>query len=214
MTRKKDLPKFPYDYVGEKAVDYNNSEWMEKKQKETTLQCVEYLFDPTLGEYDVNDFSNLLVVDLGCGTGFSSEALSELNFKVIGIDILEDMLLKAHSIRKSYNVNQIYELVQGSITSVPVRPSSIDFIISVSAYNFITYQKPTISQKKSVINRTARYLHQILKENGRMVIEFYPKTQHLLNLFLTSFKKNAFEGYYIKGDKGGQYFILLKKGEL
>jgi ubiquinone/menaquinone biosynthesis C-methylase UbiE len=212
MTRKNGLPQFPQDYVGDKANEYNNLEWMEQNQKETTLKCVNFLFDPKLGELKITDFSDYLVADLGCGTGFSTEVLVELGFNVIGIDILEDMLLKAYTKAKTHERALFYELLLGSITEVPLRPRSIDFIISVSAYNFITHHSTTLSEIKKVMHRTARYLYRILKEKGRMVIEFYPGNEQILNMFLTSFKENKFNGFHIKGKKGGQYFVLLDKG--
>ncbi|TFG01001.1 MAG: class I SAM-dependent methyltransferase [Promethearchaeota archaeon] len=211
MTRKEGLPQFPYDYIGEKAKEYNNLEWMEQNQKRTTLKCLDYLFDPKLGDLEISEFFNYIVIDLGCGTGFSSEVLIDLGFNVIGIDILKDMLFKTQNKNISYEKNQIHELLLGSIINIPIRTNCIDFIISVSAYNFITHNIPTFSEKKSVISSTARYLYQILKKNGRMIIEFYPGDEQNLNLFLSSFKKNKFNGFHIKGNKGGQHFVLLKK---
>lgn len=211
MTRKNGLPQFPHDYVGEKAKEYDNLQWMEKHQKETTRKCVNYLFDPKLGKYEISDFSNYVVADLGCGTGFSSEVLAEFGFNVIGIDILGDMLLKARLKRSLKKQNHICELLLGSITKLPLRPNTIDFVTSISAYNFITHNTSTISEMRRIINSTARYLYQILRPKGRMVIEFYPGNEQILNLFLTSFKENNFNGFHIKGERGGQYFVLLKK---
>ncbi|MHA2128118.1 MAG: hypothetical protein ACW99E_22705 [Promethearchaeota archaeon] len=45
MVRKKQLPRFPFDYIDEKAVEYDNSISMERNQKKTTLLSIEYLFD-------------------------------------------------------------------------------------------------------------------------------------------------------------------------
>ena len=42
------------------------------------------------------------------------------------------------------------------------------------------------------------------------------KFEEELNLFVSSFKNNNFEGFYIKNipnQKSGQTFLLLKKGE-
>ena len=58
MTRKKKLPKFPDDYLGTKANEYNSLKWMERNQKETTLRCVDYLFDMNLGGYLHKDYSS------------------------------------------------------------------------------------------------------------------------------------------------------------
>ncbi|MBY8981587.1 MAG: class I SAM-dependent methyltransferase [Candidatus Lokiarchaeota archaeon] len=213
MTRKKKIPKFPDDYLGNKAKEYNTLKWMEKNQKETTLRCVNYLFDSNLGDYLHKDYSKYNILDLGCGTGFSSEILLEFGFNVIAVDILEDMILKINKKRENNN-NSVFELILASITDLPLRSYSFNFIISISAYNFITHGKQSISEIKKVLNDTAIYLYELLKKKGRLVIEFYPSNEKELNLFLSSFKNNNFDGFIIKDNinqKGGQTFLLLKK---
>jgi SAM-dependent methyltransferase len=216
MTRKKKciLPQFPHDYIGEKAEEYNQLEWMERNQKKTTLQCVEYLFDPKLGEYKIKNFSHFLILDLGCGTGFSTEVLIDIGYNVVGIDILMDMLEKA--VHKTHNLSEftIFDLLLASIIQPPLRPSMFHHIISVSAYNFITYGKTEISEVQQTLNSTAKYLNRLLKKEGRIVIEFYPNNDKELNLFVSSFTRNKFDGFFIKNNpqqKAGKTFLLLKK---
>lgn len=214
MPRNNSLPRFPNDYLGSKAKDYDELEWMERNQKKTTLQCVEYLFDPKLGSYDLDKFSNYLILDLGCGTGYSTEALIDLGFNVIGVDILNDMLERALYKKRFFKNRNICELILSSIVYLPFKPSSFHHIISVSAYNFITYNTKNISEIKSILNSTARYLNMILKKSGRIAIEFYPNDEKELNLFVSSFIKNNFDGYFVKDNpnqKGGKTFLLLKK---
>ena len=95
MTRKNRLPEFPIDYVNEKADEYDSSKWMERNQKRSTLLSIQYLFDDKLKdkkELTVQNNDSMLILDLGCGTGFSSEILMEHGFRVIGVDILYDMI--------------------------------------------------------------------------------------------------------------------------
>ncbi|MBN1215739.1 MAG: class I SAM-dependent methyltransferase [Candidatus Lokiarchaeota archaeon] len=215
MTRKKKLPRFPNDYLGTKANEYNNQIWMERNQKQTTRRCINFLFDPCLGDIHHNQDSEYLILDLGCGTGFSSELLIEYGFNVIGIDLLPDMLLKANIRKKGIpDKETIFELILGNINNLPLRINSIDFILSVSAYNFITYNEKNNHEKINLLNKTASQLNKILKKNGRIVIEFYPYDQYELEIFLNSFKINNFNGFYIKDNpkqKGGQTFLLLTK---
>ena len=214
MTRKHALPQFPRDYTGEKAIEYSNSKWMERNQKITTLKCVEYLFDPNLGSYELLEYSNYLILDMGCGTGFSTEVLLDIGFKVVAIDILLDMLSKAYQKIIALSSTPLEEFILASIQFLPFKPQTFDFIISISAYNFITYNKTNRNRVKDVLNKTARNLHHLLKENGRMVIEFYPNNEKQLQLFVDSFINNKFTGFYIKDNpdqSGGQTFLLLKK---
>ena len=215
MERKNKLPKFPDSYIGEDAKKYNNQKWMERNQKKTTIKCIEYLFDKKLGvergllqEHDSN-----LILDLGCGTGFSSETLIENGFRVVGIEVLADMIKKAKHKQKLLEINDL-ELIMADINYLPLKTDSIDHIISVSAYNFITYGAHGLREKRKVVNNTAKYLNKLLKEKGRIVIELYPESDDELDLFTSSFTKNGFEGYMIKNNpeqKSGQTFLLLKK---
>ncbi|MFX1590602.1 MAG: hypothetical protein ACFFC1_20910, partial [Promethearchaeota archaeon] len=83
----------------------------------------------------------------------------------------------------------------------------------ISAYNFIIYGKEDILEINNTVNNSAKYLHEILKQNGRIVLEFYPKDDDELYLFISSFINNGFKGFMVKNNprqKGGQTFLLLK----
>jgi len=114
LVRKNRLPKFPDDYINDKAEEYDSSNWMERNQKRATLLSIRYLFDKKLNANDSNRNEmgdSFLILDLGCGTGFSSEILIQNGFKVIGIDILSDMLLKAKEKKKIFETYKKLELI-------------------------------------------------------------------------------------------------------
>jgi 18S rRNA (guanine1575-N7)-methyltransferase len=213
MTRKNSLPKFPDSYIGEEAEEYDKLRWMERNQKTTTLRCIEYLFDEKLGEIDSQSEDRCFILDLGCGTGYSSEILIENGFRVIGVDILEDMILKASKKKKERNYINL-DLILADINNLPFRHYSFDHAISISAYNFITHEIYDQMKKKQRVNDTARDLYNFLRKNGRLIIEFYPHDDKELKLFNSSFIKNGFDGFMIKEklyQKSGQTFLLLKK---
>jgi len=220
MSSREGTPKFPDFYIGDKSVEYDNSTWMERNQKKTTLLCLQYLRDDKLdhlGNYDVLDGNHYIIVDLGCGSGFSSEILVDSSHgchRVIGIDILIDMLSKAKTKKKISENKKNLELILADINYLPLRKASINHIISVSAYNFIIYETETNRDKFKTVNNTAMYLKKILKPKGRIIIEFYPKDEKELELFASSFNNNGFDGFMIKknpAQKAGQTFLLLKK---
>lgn len=214
MTPNKHLPIFPDSYVGQKAEDYDQQGWMERNQKKSTLRCLEYLYDKKLGEL-VENSENPLILDLGCGTGFSSEIFVENGFRVIGIEILNDML--AHAISKRRHLDSyFFELILANINYLPIRQHSINHVFSISAYNFITHHAETEREKRKIANNTAKYLRQVLRESARIIIEFYPENDQELEIFTSSFIKNGFDGFSVKNNpnqKGGQTFLLMKKKE-
>ena len=217
MSNHDNTPIFPDSYIGDSSLEYDNSIWMERNQKKATLISLHYLHDEKLNNLGIIDSLNekkYLVADLGCGTGFSSEILVENGHRVIGIDILMDMLSKAKTKKKFLKKEKELELVLADINYLPLKRASIDHIISISAYNFIIHGKNLISDISKTINNTARYLKKVLKPNGRIVIEFYPKNEKELNAVMSSFKDNNFNGFMVKKDpnqKSGQTFLLLKK---
>ncbi|MGV9173677.1 MAG: class I SAM-dependent methyltransferase [Promethearchaeia archaeon] len=215
MPKKDKKPEFPDSYVGKKAKEYDNEKWMERNQKKTTEKILNLLYDPKLGTAHLYPPSEAYILDMGCGSGFSSEVLLNYDFHVIGIDILPDMLsLALKRKRKSLSNSKNLDLILGDITRLPIRPRSMDHVISISAYNFITHGSETERDLRSTVNSTARYLNEILKENGRLIIEFYPETENLLEVFKNSFVKANFDGFSFKEkqhQRGGKTFMLLKK---
>jgi 18S rRNA (guanine1575-N7)-methyltransferase len=217
MSNHENTPIFPDSYIGDSSLEYDTSIWMERNQKKATLVCLQYLHDENLnklGSFDNINEKKCLIADLGCGTGFSSEILVGKGHRVIGIDILIDMLSKAKTKKKFLRKEKELELILADINYLPIKGASIDNIISISAYNFIIHGKNLINDISKTLTNTARYLKEVLKPNGRIVIEFYPKDEKELNLFISSFKDNGFNGFMVKKDsnqKSGQTFLLLKK---
>lgn len=217
MSRKTSNPSFPDSYIGSMSNDYNNSIWMERNQKKTTSICLHYLYDKKLNDIDHGKTlieEKSLVLDLGCGTGFSSEIMTTYGFRVVGVDILKDMLFKAGEKKRLYPEYSKIEFILADINSLPLREMTIDHVLSVSAYNFITHGLLENKEKEKRINTTARYLYEILKPLGRIILEFYPLDEQELNSYISSFINNGFNGFLIKKhekQKSGQTFILLKK---
>jgi len=184
MSNHDNTPIFPDSYIGDSSLEYDNSIWMERNQKKATLVCLQYLHDEklnNLGNFNIINKKKCLFADLGCGTGFSSEILVENGHRVIGIDILIDMLLKAKTKKKFLKKEKELELILADINFLPLKRASIDHVISISAYNFIIHGKNLNSDLSKTVNNTASYLKKVLKPNGRIVIEFYPKDEKELN---------------------------------
>ncbi|MFX0034308.1 MAG: class I SAM-dependent methyltransferase [Candidatus Hermodarchaeota archaeon] len=217
MVRKNQLPIFPDDYIDDKADEYNSSKWMARNQKRATFLSIQYLFDEELNtnESDGKKMGDTnLILDLGCGTGFSSEVLMQNGFKVIGIDLLFDMLSKAKEKKRDYEEYKDLELILADINFLPIKVNSIDHIVSISSYNFIIHGLQNYGEKVKLINDTAKYLYKILKKSGRIIIEFYPKDEQELKIFNKSFVNNGFEGFMVKSNpkqKSGQTYLILRK---
>ena len=203
--------------MNNKAVEYDSSKWMERNQKRYSIKAIQYLLDKKLddrGDCRIDMGASPLILDLGCGTGFSSEILIENGFRVIAIDILWDMLSKAREKKNNFEDNKKPDHILADINYLPIKPNTVDHILSISSYNFITYGMEKFGEKVKLINDTAKYLHKILKNKGRIIIEFYPKDEMELQMFNKSFINNGFSGFMVKQNpkqKSGQTYLLLKK---
>ena len=71
---------------------------------------VEYILK-IVKEYFDKDYSNISILDVGCGGGIVSESLSALGFKVKGIDVLSSNIEVAKDHMKESNLNIDYECI-------------------------------------------------------------------------------------------------------
>ena len=102
-------------------------------------------------KYDVG----ISVIDYGCGTGRSTRYLSSLGFSPIGVDISEEMLLRA----TSENDELHYLMIQNG--QLPFLDNSYDFIFS----SYVFFTVPT-RHKLSLIFEEA---YRCLKKNGYFI---------------------------------------------
>ena len=102
-----------------------------------------------------------IVLDLGCGAGFDCFlALKKVGDtgKVIGVDMTEEMILKASENANKYGFDNM-EFRLGDIDQLPVESDSIDVIISNCVIN--------LAPDKSKVFEEA---YRVLKTKGRMYI--------------------------------------------
>ena len=101
------------------------------------------------------------LIDLGCGTGkdlFLTRIKYPDSGTLYGLDRLDEMILKAEKTRDMKKFKNI-EFRQGTLTSMPFEPESMDKAIS----NCVINLEP---EKQFVYNE----LYRILKKGGRFYI--------------------------------------------
>jgi ArsR family transcriptional regulator len=98
----------------------------------------------------------MLVADLGCGTGPIAAALAPFVHRVIGVDNSAAMLKAAR--RRLANLDNV-ELRRGELTSIPIDDSSCDAAMIVLALTYIPDPQAAIAE-----------ISRILKPGGRAVI--------------------------------------------
>lgn len=205
MTRKS-RPTIS-EYHGLDAEAYGKSQWMAKNQIRTSQEALVLLESDQFGGSIPESFESCLFLDLGCGTGYSSLPLLNTGTIVIGIDLSWHML---HQISKHPHLH----LIHADIRALPIRPTQIDHVLSISAFNFITEGLKSMDAIKINIQRTFEQIARISKQSARCVIEFYPSKSEQ-PLFLEAAKKTNFIGGLLidhPHSKHEKYFLLLHKG--
>ncbi len=90
------------------------------------------------------------IVDLGCGTGRFTEALSaQFSAKVIGIDPSLNMLLTA----KQFKSSQLVEFVHGVAESIPLAEDKADLIFLSMVYHHIQDKTKAVMEFRRILKR-------------------------------------------------------------
>jgi ubiquinone/menaquinone biosynthesis C-methylase UbiE len=101
-----------------------------------------------------------LVLDAASGTGAQAFAFAEAGCHVIGVDISEEMLRKAHE--KNHFTNLVFELADAC--ALPFDADTFD----ISSISFALHEMP-----KSVRTRVLSELCRVTKPEGKIVIVDY-----------------------------------------
>jgi len=145
-------------YTDEEIKRYAKSKNIEKKQKKLTERLLQLL--------KLNPPKK--IIDLGCGVGFSSIYLKEKGFDVIGVDVIEKMLEIARN--KGIKVKKADMRELDKI----FKKETFDAVISVSALQWIPLKD---------IKKVAKSIFKILKKEGKVGIQFYPKSyKEMINI--------------------------------
>jgi arsenite methyltransferase len=134
------------------SIGYSKKEIEEFSEANMGLGCG----NPTaIGEIKEND----VVIDLGSGAGFDCFiAAKKTKNKVIGIDMVDEMLEKARKIAEKHNYSNV-EFKKGMIEEIPLQNQSVNVVMSNCVIN--------LSPNKDKVFKEA---YRILKENGRMYV--------------------------------------------
>ncbi|QIW10463.1 class I SAM-dependent methyltransferase [Francisella sp. LA112445] len=152
----------------------NNNLWQPKSYNSTGKFVTEYgnevveLLNPQEGEN---------ILDLGCGTGELTNEIKSKGVKVTGVDVSENMLIKAKQ-----NYHDIEFKQMDAQQSLDFEKESFDAVFSNAALHWMTNPLAVIKN-----------INNILKKNGRFVFEMGGKgniKEVLSSLDTTAMKYN------------------------
>lgn len=161
--------------------------------KTISKEYEKFLKDKKDTKREVNFLSKILkkgsVLDAGCGKGRHAIPLALKGFKVVGVDISQSMLNTAKKYAKEKYVN--VEFIKGDISTVSLKPSFFDNIISM--YSVLS----ELNEKKRLT--TLKNFRKWIKPKGRVVVEV-PNLEAFLNFGTEKLKQVGFYRLNSPGD--------------
>lgn len=96
---------------------------------------------------------NSKVLDVGCGDGYGTFKLHKLGHAVIGIDISDEMIVKAKA--SAENI----PFLTADVSTIPMEDASFDAVMSINVLEWV-----------EVPERALRELKRVLKPNGLLCV--------------------------------------------
>jgi 18S rRNA (guanine1575-N7)-methyltransferase len=199
VKRKRPEEKYntPLDYFkGDRLTQYAKSKSMMHIQERITIRALEIL--------ELENAS--LILDMGCGPGFTSVYLNEIGHHVIALDIIPEFL-------NFYDIRELNPVI-ADMCNIPFKPNSCDAIISISALQWVYRDINNANMRINLIN-LAKSISHILKPNSKAVFQFYPKSDKILKEVGKIITNNTnLEGNFIIDNptnlKKREIFLLLE----
>lgn len=195
----------PEEFSGDPLEFYNTKRVNEYAQSKALMRIQEKITKRALEIVDINPPARVL--DLGLGCGFASTYLHLNHFQVVGIDLNWKFL--------NYYQIRILNPIQADMRNSGFRPNSFDFIISISAVQWILAEKNEHIRKKHLKN-LAEICNTALNSNGKIIIQFYPKSDDSMHELGTAFNQTGkFTGNFVIDNPGlpkkRKIFLYLQK---
>lgn len=176
-------------YNKEGAMNYTENSRIKLIQLQMAERCIE-----------LSEKSEGVALDLGCGSGTSTQALTNLDFFIIGLDISKSML-------DHFDGNKIlHDMGEG----LPFLPGTFDLIISVSAIQWLFESFKTEHIPLKRLRRFFKDLYMIIKRDGKIVIQFYCNDKQTEILKKEANNAGFYGGVLTEGSKKNKknYLIL------
>ncbi|MCK4326988.1 MAG: methyltransferase domain-containing protein [Candidatus Diapherotrites archaeon] len=136
---------------------------MKRMQEQLTLRAIELL-----------GIDSGRVIDIGCGTGYSTQVLADTGFDVVGIDPNQEMVERANERKLACSV--------GSFEEIPFPDHSFDAAVSISTLQWVEDYRAA-----------AKEVSRVLKYSAKAVFQFYPESEEDAMKTAKAFAREGFK---------------------
>ncbi|KAA0159680.1 hypothetical protein FNF28_05785 [Cafeteria roenbergensis] len=202
-TRPEHMAPAEVFYDGTEAKKYTSSSRIIDVQAQMAHRCIELMALPP--------GHRCFILDIGCGSGLSGEALSSAGHAWVGTDISADMLTVGLA-RGTPGDTLLSDMGQG----LPFRTGSFDGAISVSAVQWLCYATQKSHQPYRRIRAFFASLYRCLKRGARAALQIYPENAAHLEMLSAAAAKAGFRGGLVvdfpNSTKAKKYYLCLVAG--
>jgi 18S rRNA (guanine1575-N7)-methyltransferase len=195
----------PDIYYGEvEASKYTANSRMIAIQTALTARALELLALPTDGR-------PRLLLDLGCGSGLSGDALTEAGHHWVGSDIAPAML----DVARARGVEG--DLLRGDLgDGLPFRPGTFDGAVSISAVQWLCHADSSAADPRKRLRRFFESLYACLTRGARAVLQIYPDGPDQAALLVGAAMRAGFGGGlvvdYPHSTRAKKHYLVLMVG--
>ena len=124
--------------------------------------------------------SDQLLLDVGCGSGRASISFARNGVKVIGLDISEQMVLRAKNKSENLGLKDRTDYVVGDSENLPFRQNSFDAVLAFGVLHHVPTPQKMLQQMSNVLKNEGLYFgHENNKTILRPIFDFMMKISKL-----------------------------------
>lgn len=202
------------EHIAPPEIFYNYDEANKYTQNSRIISIQESMSNRAIELLELNERDGpQLILDLGCGSGLSSQCIEEAGHKWIGVDISEAMITVAKERRSEGELEDLQIIESDLGDGLPFKPGSFDAAISISALQWLcNADKKSHSPAKRLLAFFST-LYTCLTREGRAVLQFYPENPHQVELINNMANKAGFCGGLVvdnpESTKAKKFFLVL-----
>lgn len=191
-------------YNQDEAAKYTTNTRMIAIQEALTKRALELLALP-------QDGMPRLLLDIGCGSGLSGEALTDQGHAWVGVDISAAMLGVARE-REVEGDLLLGDMGQG----LPLRTGTFDGAISISALQWLCNADRAGHEPRARLRAFFTTLYRALTRGSRAVLQIYPENATQAEMMVAAAMKAGFSGGlvvdYPHSTRAKKFFLVLMVG--
>jgi len=187
MSRPEHIAPPELFYNASESGKYTSNSRIITIQAAMAERCIELLNLPAAAER--------LILDIGCGSGLSGDALAAAGHAWVGLDVSADMLGVAHERGCGAGGSAGGDLLLADMgQGFGFRAGMFDGAISVSALQWLCYSDKADHRAGKRLEAFFTSLYRCLRRGARAALQFYPEGEAQLELITAAAHRCGFSG--------------------